>query len=72
MLTRTIVGVIFAVVYLTFLVVLSPVCLAFALAGVVAMASFELLRAVKAAPRKYMYFITSITAAASPAEARKL
>ena len=66
MLTRTIVGVIFAVVYLTFLVVLSPVCLAFALAGVVAMASFELLRAVKAAPRKYMYFITSITAACVP------
>ena len=66
MLTRTIVGVIFAVFYLAFLVVLPPVCLAFALAGVVALACFELLRAVKAAPRKYMYVITSLVAAAVP------
>jgi len=66
MLTRTIVGIIFAVIYLIFLFVLQPVCLAFALAGVVALACFELLRAVHAAPRKYMYYITSITAAAIP------
>jgi len=66
MLTRTIVGVIFAVIYLLFLVVLPPMWLSVALGGVVALASYELLRAVKAAPRNYMYFITSATAAAIP------
>lgn len=66
MLTRTIVGVLFAVVYLTFLVVLPPMWLAVALAGVVAMASYELLRAVKAAPHGYMYILTALAAAAIP------
>lgn len=66
MLTRTIVGVIFAVVYLTFLVVLPPVWLAVALAGVVALASYELLRAVKAATHLYMYWITALSAAVIP------
>jgi len=66
MLTRTIVGIVFAAVYLLFLIVLSPMWLTFAMAGVVALASYELLRAVKAAPRKYMYLITSVTAAAIP------
>lgn len=66
MLTRTIVGVLFAVVYLTFLVVLPTMWLAVALAGVVALASYELLRATKAAPRPYMYAVTSLSAAAIP------
>ena len=66
MLTRTIVGVLFAIVYLTFLVVLPPMWLAFAMAGVVALASYELLRATKSAPRPYMYAITSVCAAAIP------
>ena len=66
MLIRTIVGVLFAIVYLTFLVVLPPMWLAFAMAGVVALASYELLRATKSAPRPYMYAITSVCAAAIP------
>ena len=66
MLTRTIVGVAFAIVYLLFLVVLPPMWLAIALAGVVALASYELLRAVKAAPRPYMYGITAVAAASIP------
>ncbi len=66
MLTRTIVGVIFAVVYLLFLIVLPPMWLSVALAAVVALASYELLRAVKAAPRPYMYWVTSAAAAAIP------
>ena len=66
MLTRTIVGLLFAVVYLTFLVLLPSVWLAIAMAGVVALASYELLRATKAAPRPYMYGITSVSAAAIP------
>jgi phosphatidate cytidylyltransferase len=40
--------------------------LAIALAGVVALASYELLRAVKAAPRPYMYGITAVAAASIP------
>ena len=66
MLTRTIVGVLFAVVYLLFLVVLPPVWLALALAGVVALASYELLRAVKAAQHKGMYVVTAVAAAVIP------
>ena len=66
MLVRTVVGILFAIVYLTFLLVLPPVWLAIALAGVVALASYELLRAVKAAPRPYMYFCTALSAAAIP------
>ena len=66
MLTRTIVGVLFAIVYLTFLVVLPPMWLAIAMASVVALASYELLRATKTAPRPYMYVITSLCAAAIP------
>ena len=66
MLTRTIVGVLFAIVYLIFLMVLPPMWLAFAMAGVVALASYELLRAVKAAPRPYMYAITAVSAASIP------
>ena len=66
MLTRTIVGLLFAVVYLTFLIVLPPMWLAFAMAGVVALASYELLRATKSAPHSYMYAITSVCAASIP------
>ena len=66
MLVRTVVGVLFAIVYLIFLVGLPPVWLAVALAGVTALAACELLRAVKAAPRPYMYFCTALAAAAVP------
>lgn len=66
MLVRTVVGVLFAIVYLTFLVVLPPMWLAVALACVTALASYELLRAVKAAPRPYMYLYTALAAAAIP------
>lgn len=66
MVTRTIVGILFAIVYLAFLVVLPPMWLAVALAGVTALASYELLRAVKAAPRSYMYVVTALAAAAIP------
>ena len=66
MLTRIIVGLIFAVVYLTFLLILPPVCLAFAMAAVVALASYELLRAVKAAQHPQMYLFTALAAAAIP------
>lgn len=66
MLTRTVVGILFAIVYLLFLVVLPPMWLAVALAAVTAMAAYELLRAVKAAPRPYMYLYTCLAAAAIP------
>jgi len=66
MLTRTIVGLVFAVIYLTFLVVLPPVGLAVGLAGVGALASYELLRAVKAAVHPCMYVATALAAAAIP------
>lgn len=66
MLIRTIVGLIFAVIYLTFLVVLPPVGLAVGLAAVAALASFELLRAVKAAVHPYMYVVTALVAAVIP------
>lgn len=66
LLTRIVVGAVFAVVYLVFLLLLPPVCLAAALACVTALASYELLRAVKAAPHGHMYGITALVAAAIP------
>ena len=66
LLTRTIVGAIFAVVYLAFLLVLPPVCLAAAMACVAALASYELLRAVKGAPHRHMYVVTAAAAAVIP------
>lgn len=66
MLTRTIVGLVFAVIYLTFLVVLPPVGLAVGLAGVGALASYELLQAVKAAAHPCMYVVTAFAAVAIP------
>lgn len=66
MLTRTLVGIAFAVVYLLFLLAVPPQFLALALACVVARASFELLRATKAATHRHMYVITACTAAAIP------
>lgn len=55
MLTRIVVGIIFALVYLTFLLILPPVGLACGIAFVVAMAAYELLRATKAANHRDMY-----------------
>lgn len=66
MLTRIVVGVLFAVAYLAFLIALPSIWLAVALAGVVALAAYELLRATKAAPRSYMYVVTALAAAAIP------
>ena len=66
MLTRTIVGLVFAVVYLTFLLVFPPVGLAIGVAGVGALASYELLRAVKAAKHSCMYVVTALAAAIIP------
>jgi len=66
MLTRIIVGVIFAVVYLTFLLLLPPVGLACGIAFVAALASYELLRAVKAANHRSMHLITAAAAAIIP------
>jgi len=66
MLTRIIVGLIFAVVYLTFLLVLPPVGLACGIAFVAAMASFEMLRATKAAVHRSMYQVTAVAAALIP------
>lgn len=66
MLTRIIVGTIFAVVYLTFLLILPPVGLACGMAFVAALASYELLRATKAAIHRNMYQITAVAAAVVP------
>lgn len=67
LLTRTIVGLAFALIYIAFLFFLPPFCLAAAMAGVVALASYELLRAVKAAGEgKYVYLVTALSAAAIP------
>ena len=66
MLTRIIVGIIFAVVYLAFLLVLPPFALACALAFVVGLAAHELLRATKAANHGGMYTTTVVFAAYIP------
>ena len=66
MLTRIVVGLIFAAVYLTFLLLLPPAGLACGMAFVSAMAALELLRATKAAPHRGMYHITALVAAAIP------
>ena len=66
MLTRIIVGAIFAVVYLTFLLILPPVGLACGMAFVVALASYELLRATKAATHRSMHQVTAVAAALIP------
>jgi len=66
LLTRIIVGVIFALVYLTFLLILPPLGLACGMAFVVALAAYELLRATKAANHRNMYQITGVSAAMIP------
>ena len=66
MLIRTIVGLIFAVIYVSLLVVLPPVCLAVAMAGVVALAAYEVLRAIGGVRHKILYIITSAAAAMIP------
>ena len=66
MLIRTIVGLIFAVINLALLLVLPPVCLAVALAGVVALASYEVLRATGNVRHSILYIITAASAAVIP------
>lgn len=66
MLTRIIVGLIFAVVYLTFLLILPPVGLACGMAFVCALAAYELLRATKAANHRIMYQTTVVASAIIP------
>ena len=66
MLTRTIVGLIFAVIYMSLLVVLPPVWLAVTLAGVVALAAYEVLRATREVRHTVLYIVTSAAAALIP------
>jgi len=66
LLTRIVVGLAFAVVYIAVLFFLPPAYLTVALAFVAAMASYEVLRAVKAAPFRHMYLFTAVAAAAIP------
>jgi len=66
LLTRIVVGIVFALVYLTFLLVLPPIGLACGMAFVVALASYEMLRATKTANHRIIYGVTVFAAALIP------
>lgn len=66
MLTRIIVAVVLAPLFFVVLFFLDSVWLAALVAGICAMASFELLRATKVAHHNGMYFFTALSAAAIP------
>ena len=66
MLTRIAVAVVLAPLFFVVLFFLPPVWLAVLVAGISALASFELLRATKVAHHNGMYFFTALAAAAIP------
>ena len=66
MLTRILVAVVLAPLFFVVLFFLPPVWLAVLVAGISALASFELLRATKVAHHNGMYFFTALAAAAIP------
>ena len=66
MVTRIIVGLALGPVFLAALFFLPPAAIAVIVAGIAAMASFELLRAAKVAHNNGMYIFTALAAAAIP------
>lgn len=63
---RIMVAVVLAPLFLVDLFFLPPICLAVTVSAIVAMASYELLRATKVAHNNYMYVYTSFAAALIP------